>query len=356
MPDPFVERIVEVLGAPTSALRDEVVAVYVDQLLAQRLRDTVELDKLVALVLRTIDRQNVARTVDKHVLPGFERVTQHFATASESVGDLVSEEGKRALRAALAKPVRVRGRWLKGAIDPKLVQRLLGPIWVQLLVSFARRIPVPGLGGGSSPQAGATAPQPTAAAAPPRGGIAGMLGRGVQQSAERLASAGRSALEGLGIDLETKLTAAAKDFSEGAVGVWNQAMAERLSSEDGKAAMLQIKLGVLEHVLRTPLRDLHEDATGIASTPYFAIAPTIIAHAVTTAFVSGNIERELQQFMSVEGDRSLRELLAEQGILEDVRVWLLQRAGAGFGELTRTPAFAAWLTRVIAAGQPPETT
>lgn len=348
MPDPLVPlvaRIVEVLAAPASELHAELASAYVDQLLTQPLRQSVQLEELIELVVRTIDQANAARVVDKHVLPIYQRVAQGFAKAPERVGDLVSEDGKRALRAALAKPVRVKGRWLKGAVDPLQVQKLLGPIWVQLLVSFARRLPIPGLGGAAAASSpGASTPAPAS-----KGGIAGMLGRGVQQSAGRLVGAGRSALEGLGIDIETKLMAAAKDFSESALDLWNKALEERLRSEDGKNAALQIKLGVLEHVLRTQLRDLHEDAVAIGQTPYFGIAPTILAHAIRVPFVRDNVANEIRQFVNSEGDRTLRELLAEQGMLEDVRGWLVQRVQESFGQFSQSPAFAAWLTRVIAA-------
>ncbi|MEY4579678.1 MAG: hypothetical protein RL701_4381 [Pseudomonadota bacterium] len=343
MSDPLVPRIVELLSAPESELRAEAAARYIDQLLAQRLADAVDIEEFVPLVLSALTQTNIARAVERHVQPGFVRFTDELANTTDRVGDLVSDAGKTALRAAVVAPDVVRGRWLKGAIDPKLIQRLLGPIWVQLLVSFAKRIPVPGLGG-AMPN-GAAAPT----AAPTRSGIAGMLGRGVQQSAERLVDAGRSALGGLGIDLEAKLTAAARDFSDSAAGVWNHALQERLASPEGQAIVVQIKLGVVEHILRAQLGELREDASGLFLPRYVNLAPIFIAHGVKVPFIRGIVEREARAFVALEGERRLDELLAELGVLDSVRAWLVTRASRSLAEYSQNPAFADWIARVLQA-------
>jgi len=345
MPDPLVERVATLLGTPDSPLRAEAARHCVEQLLSTRLREAVDVDDFIPLVLRTLSDANIARAVERHVRPGFMRFTGHVSAASEPIGSLVSEEAERGLRAALTAPVNIRGRWLKGAVDPKLIQRLLAPIWVQLFVSFARRIPIPGLAGAAAGAGG------TGAAQTGRGGLAGMLGRGVQQSAERLVDAGRSALGGLGIDLETKLTAAARDFSDSALGIWNKALRERLDSHEGQAIVAQIKLGVLEHILRVPLRDLHDDSAGLAQARYFDVVPALVAHAVRVPFVKNIVEREIREYVAVEGDRRLDELLGELGMLDDVRTWLEQRIERGLGVYAGSDAFADWLGRVLDAAR-----
>jgi len=342
MPDPLAQRLATLLAAPSAeahTLRVEAATQYVDHLLSQRLRDAVDLDDFIELVVRTLNHANVARSVERHVKPGVERFLEQMASAEERIGDLVSEDGKAALRESVGSPRNLRARWLKGALDPKLVQRFAGPIWVQLLVSFAKRIPVPGLGGGVAPSASGASSR----------GLAGMIGRSMQQSAERLVDAGRSALGGLGLDLEAKLTAAARDFSDSAVGLWNQALRERLASDEGRATLAQIKLGVLEHILRTPLHALHEDAAELAGADYISLAPELISHGVQTPFVRGCIQRELARYFEIEGERSLGSLLDELSALAEVRAWLIRRAERNFLAFSQQPAFADWLARVLVA-------
>jgi hypothetical protein len=225
-------------------------------------------------------------------------------------------------------------------VDPALLKRLLGPVWVQLLLSFAKRIP--GLGSAAGSGGGE-------AAAPSRG-IASMLGRSVQQGAGRLVGAGRSALEGLGIDVEKKLMAAAKDFSDGALSVWNQALRERLRSPEGKAIVTQIKHSVLEHVLRTRLSDLDSDAVALPLAPYIDLAPAIVAHAVSVPFLRKFIDAELQAYLQLAADRMLQEFLSELGVLEDTRVWLRARVDAQLASFCQTPAFAAWIAKLADPG------
>lgn len=266
--------------------------------------------------------------------PGLRRYSASVADAPERLADLVPDDFVAALQKQLAQPTGARARWAKGAVEPALLKRLLGPVWVQLLVNFARRIP--GLGGGS----GSTQ---TAAG----GGIAGMLGRSVQHSAGRLVGVGKSALEGLGIDVEKKLMAAARDFSDGALSVWNQALRERLQSPEGKAIVTQIKHGVLEHVLKVQLSEIDRDAVALPLAPYLDLVPLVVGHAVRVPFVRKIIDSELQAYLAVAGDRTLTELLSELGVLEQTRTWLIARVDTQLLGVCQTPAFAGWLAKLV---------
>jgi hypothetical protein len=330
------QRILERLSAADSASRAELVPQIVEHVLAQRLREVIAPDELLPIVLAALTRENLAREWQRSVQPGVRRYSAHVAPAPEQLSALMPEEAVAALRKQLEEPTGARARWAKGAVDPALLKRLLGPVWVQLLVNFAKRIP--GLGGAAAPSA----------AGGPRG-IAGMLGRGVQQSAERLVGAGRSALEGLGIDVEKKLLAAARDFSDGALSVWNQALRERLQSPEGKAIATQIKHGVLEHVLKTKLSDLDRDAVALPLAAYLDLAPWLIGHAVRVPFIRTFIDAELKAYLDVAGDRRLDEVLAELGVLDQTRAYLIGRANTQLTGYFQSPAFAAWIAKLVDA-------
>lgn len=330
------ERIVERLASAVSAERAELAQQIVDHVFSQRLRDVVAPDEFLPIVLATLTRENLARELERLVQPGVRRYSAVVAAAPERLADLVPEDAVAALQKQLEQPTGARARWAKGAVDPTLLKRLLGPVWVQLLVSFARR--VPGLGGASSGTSSAAG-----------GGIASMLGRTVQQSAGRIASAGKSALEGLGIDVEKKLMAAARDFSDGALSVWNQALRERLQSPEGSAIVTQIKHGVLEHVLKARLSDIDRDAVALPLAPYLDLVPSIVGHAVRVPFVRKIIDSELQAYLAVAGDRRLDELLGELGVLDATRKWLISRVDAQLLGLCATPAFAGWIAKLVDA-------
>jgi hypothetical protein len=303
--------------------------------LSQRLREVIAPDALLSIILDGLTRENLAREWARSVQPGVRRYSAHVAPAPEQLSDLMSDEAVAALREQLEQPTGARARWAKGAVDPALLKRLLGPVWVQLLVNFAKRLPIPGLGGSAAPGAGASR------------GIASMLGRSVQHGAERLVGAGRSALEGLGIDVEKKLLAAARDFSDGALSVWNQALRERLQSPEGKAIVTQIKHGVLSHVLKTKLSDLDRDAVALPLAAYLDLVPLVLGHAVRVPFVRKLIDAELQAYLEVAGDRRLDEVLAELGVLEQTRAYLRTRANTQLWGFCQSPAFAAWLAKLV---------
>lgn len=340
MSSELAARICALLAHEDESLRAQAARSLVEHVLSQRLRDVADLPQLSAIVLGTLAQESLARILSRHVQPGLQRYDQHVAQAPERVSDLIGPDAANALRALLAAPSGARGRFMRGAIDPALLKRLLAPVWVQLLVNFSRRIP--GLGGAAS--------APGSAPAAGRG-IASMLGKSVQQSAGKLVDAGRSALEGLGIDVEKKLNAAARDFSEGALGIWNQALRERLQSDEGKAIVAQIKLSVLEHVLRVQLQDIHRDAMKLPLPAYVDLAPAIVSHAVQLPFLKRFIDAEVKAYLDVEGQRSLSELLGDLGALESVRSWLEGRVTQQIAGWSQTKSFAEWITALLARAQ-----
>jgi len=330
------QRVVQRLSAPSSPLREEGVRLFVDHALGHKLRDAVDLQDIHALVVTALTRDNLERIVSRHVQPGWQRYSQHAPDSDATVGDLVPSEA-RAKMHALAEQLRVpRAKWLQGCVDPALVRRLLGPVWVQVLLNFTKRVAVPGFGAASS-------------AAPAAGGrgLAGILGRSVQQQAGRFVGAGRSVMEGLGIDVEKKLLTAARDFSDNALAVWSEAMRERLASEEGSLLMAQIHSSVIEHVLRTEFRDLQLDAAELPIDRVHDMLPELVAHAASSGFVREIVQREIAAYLAVEGDRTIGDLLASLGVLDEARALLVAQGDELLRTLAESAAFSDWLSRLL---------
>ncbi|MET0389292.1 MAG: hypothetical protein ABW321_25185 [Polyangiales bacterium] len=338
MTDSAAERVQKVLAAPDSSLRADGVRLFVEHVLGLRLDAVVDLREVHGIVLAALSRENLARIVERHVLPGWERYSASVSgpdALDTKVGDLVDAPARAGL-VAIAEELRLpRAKWAVGALDPILLQRLLAPVWGQVLAAFARRVLSP------------NAPPPAAAASGQRG-LAGKLTRSVQQRAEKLVDAGRSVMEGLGIDVEQKLITATRDFSDNALAMWNTILRERLESEEGKALVAQINRGVVLHVLGTRLRDLQRDAAELPVDKVLTLIPDLVAHAAHGDFVETIVQRELSAFLAHEGGRTVGELLDELGLREQIQALALRRGDALFRSLIGTPAFADWLRRVQA--------
>lgn len=339
MPNALHQRVVRLLSAETSPLREEGVRIFVDHALSYKLCDAVDLQDLHALVLTALTRDNLARIMSLHVETAWLRYSQHVPSSEARVGDLVSDAARQKLF-ALAEVLRVpRVKWLRGCVDPALVRRLLGPVWVQMLLNFTRRFPLPGM----------SAPPAAAPAAAQTRGFASLLGRSMTQQAGRFVEAGRSMMEGLGIDVEKKLLTAAREWSDGALVVWSEAMRERLESDEGRALFAQIVASFIDHVLRTEFRELQLDAAELPIDRVHDLIPDLVAHAAHSGYVREIVQRELNAYLALEGERSVGELMKELGILEEARALLTAQGDAWIRTLSASHDFSVWLAKLLRA-------
>ncbi|HVU02258.1 MAG TPA: hypothetical protein VHE30_10925 [Polyangiaceae bacterium] len=336
MSDADPDRILAALQASGGALSRELAGLAVDHLLAQRLRDVVDLDAVATLVLSAFTSKNVGGIVTRHVQPGVRRYLTEVAKSKERVSDLVPP-GSRAAIHAIAKNWRVaRPEWAAGLVDPVLVRKLLGPVWMKVLLSFGARLPVPGAGAAAAV---------SSAVGKGVGGIAGRLSR----SAEKLADAGRSVMGGLGAEVERRMQGAAKDFSDGAAELFRDALQERLRSEEGKAILEELVSKGVDHVLRTRLADIHEDVRRVPLDAIFAATPDILAHAASGEFVGRIVRAEVSAFLATEGERTVSEVLTELSVRDEARARLVASAEPIMGSFVSSAPFADFLGRLLGA-------
>jgi hypothetical protein len=153
---------------------------------------------------------------------------------------------------------------------------------------------------------------------------------------------------GLGLEVERRLSDAARGFSDTAAQIFRDALRERLASDEGRQLLAQITNKVVEQVLGAGLAELHSDVAALPVDDILVVAPQVIAHAARTPHVERIVSQELDAYLEAEGDRTLGELLDELGVLDSARKLLLQHAGAMSGGFVGHPAFADWLTRLLA--------
>lgn len=327
-------RVLERLAGSDSPLRDELVTLAVDHVLGLRLRDAVDLERVRAIVLSALSEASVQRIVERHAQPGYQRHTRAIVGSGVTVGMLVPDAARAGMHAIAAKLRVPRARWAQKAFDPALVRTLLAPVWTQVLMSFATRLPIPGLAG--------VVGHGTASV-----GVTGLLARTAMQKAGKLVDRGKNVIGSLGIDVDKRLAEAARGFSDSAAQIFRTALQERMASEEGRALIARIANGALDHVLATKIEDLQTDLDELPIDDAFALAPAVIAHAAQSAYVQGIVRREIERYLALEGDRTLGALLDELGILESTRSALIERGTAHAASLLRSPRFADWLQRAL---------
>jgi hypothetical protein len=335
--DPMVQRALARLRDDGDSARNELVNLAVDHAFALPLRELVDLERLRALVAAALTEANVARIVERHVRAGWERYARAASGSDARLASLVPTDAQKRIR-EIARALRLpKARWARGAVDPALVRKLLAPVWTQVLVSFARRLPIPGLGAseGAGKREGAGV------------GVAGFLARSVQQQAEKLIDRGRNAMGGLGAEVERRLLEAARGFSDTAAETFRDALRARVQSDEGRELLAQISDKVVERVLDARLAELQQDADQLPLDPIFAVAPQIVAHAAATDYVIGVVRGEIDAYLALEGDRSLHAVLDELGVLAPAQDAVRQHAHSLAKGLVESPAFAAWWSRLF---------
>ena len=327
-------RVLERLTGTDSPLRDELITLTVDHVLGLHLRDAVDLERVRTIVLSALSETSLQRIVERHVRPGYQRHAQAIVGSGVTVGTLVPDEARAGMHAIAAKLRPPRARWAKNAFDPALVRTLLAPVWTQVLLSFATRLPIPGLAAAVNQERSPT-------------GVTGLLARSAMQQASKLVDRGKNAMGSLGIDLDKHLADAARGFSDSAAQIFRSALQERMASDEGRALQARIASELLDHVLKTKLEDLQHDLDELPLDDAFALAPQVIAHAAQTAYVRGIVRRELDSYLALEGNRTLAELLDELGILPQARSALIERSSSHAQSLLGSPRFADWLQRLL---------
>ncbi len=332
------DRLLAALTADDSEQRASLAALVVDHVLDQPVGAFVDREALVDGVVTALTSDNAVRVVDRHLRPGRERWAARWAANGEKPGDFVSDDVRERLHGILAKAPIPASRWAKGAVDPALVRELVAPVLQETLLSFARRLPLPGVGGGSEGGGGGSRSG---------FGLRSKLKAEVGKRAAGVIEAGKGVLGGLSAEVERQIQAAARDFSESASEQMRRSMNERLRSPEGRALLGRIRRQALDHVLDTPFREFEEDVAAMPLDDLYALLGPIAEHnAERSLFVAG-LHDEIDELLEIDGERTGRELLDEAGLLEHVRAQAVAQVDEHSAALFGSDAFAAWVKGVL---------
>jgi hypothetical protein len=207
------------------------------------------------------------------------------------------------------------------------------------LISFARKLPmtVTGRGGADIDEAAESRPA----------GALDRLRRGAQKRAEQLASAGKNALGSL--ELDRRMTDAAREFSKGAGRELREAMRARLRSERGRELASQIRRQLFARFLDTDIAVLMREVETLPRRELEALVGPITAHNAERAFFRDAFEAEVRAVLDIEGRKTIRSLAEELGVLEEARSAIRRTVDPLARELFGSRAFTSWLEDVLAS-------
>jgi hypothetical protein len=336
------ERIQDLLTRDPSPERAELLQLGFDALAAEPLSTLVADPALAALIASALTRDNAQRLAERHLVTAAGRVQTRLSSAPDRVRDAMPADVQERLAALVHAGKGPRFGWLKGAIDPGDLRQLLAPVVQQVLGQFTAKLPIPGLGGssGSSPPAGL-------------GGLVGMLGKQVSKSASQLADVGKSVIGGLSSELQNRLGALTRDFSQTAVSEFRAALGERLKSDEGQEIVQRIRDRVVAHVLDTRLTLIVDDFLQLPIEDVTFIAAGVAGHQPGQALFQDLLAGEIQGVLGELGTRSLHDVLSEAGIADDARAFCIRAVEPGLKKLVASDAFADWLDRLLAATATP---
>lgn len=332
------DAIVARLTAEQSALRDGGVALMVDALLDEPVSAWIERDALVELITEALRGDNVRRLQQAHLARTRASLRAMWQASGETPGHGLTGNARLKLEKTVGGDDFPHFRWAYSAVDPALVRQLLAPVLQEILIRFARKLPLPGRGAAAGADAAEAEPAGGAF-----GGLRSRLRAGVSRRAERVAAAGKSVLDNLGVDVEERIQAIAREFSESALEEVRGTFSARLKSDEGRALLAKLRVGLAEAFLDTPWIDLARDLDRLPGEELDAFVALVLDHNRTRGPIQEALRAELDGWLGVEGARSVREVLDEAGLLASTRRMACAQGDAMARRLLGSDAFRAWL-------------
>jgi hypothetical protein len=317
-------RLRELLERDDKPFRGELIGLIFDAIAAQEVGGLIDRVALREGLYRLLVASHTERLATRHVLPAFERIAATARGRPDPLRSFLSPAAEAQLTALVQRGQGPRFGWMRGAVDPDDVQKLLAPIVQQLLMQFTSKLPMPGLGGGGGSAGGL-------------GGLVGRIGKQVQKSAGQLADVGRQMLGGV-----------VRDFSQTAMGEFRIAFGERVRSDEGQQILARMRDRLLSHVLSARLDDVVQDLMRLPRPEIARVVTEALAHGKQHTLFRALVEGELDALIDELGARTVGSLLAELGELDGMRAQVVTGLDPALRTVIASPAFADWLTRLLA--------
>ncbi|HSD10820.1 MAG TPA: hypothetical protein VLF14_07535 [Candidatus Binatia bacterium] len=329
--------ILKALRAEVSPLRTRGVTLVVDFVLARPVRDFVDPEGLIRLLVDSLQSESLVQVIRDRAPRIWSRHVGRSRRQRLPLAAALPEKVRSRLREVVAATRPPPGRWTRNAVDPVLVRKLIAPVIQDVLLAFTRELPLPVFGSGLSSWPGIG----TMAA------LSSRVREEIGRRAGQVADAGRAVLGGIGIDLEGQIEVATREFSQTAERGFREALAKRIETAEGRALLGEIQGQVLDRLLAARFDELHEDVESLPWSELAELAAPALDHLRRQPFVGHALREEIDAWLATDGGRPLRTLLDELGLLGPVRRHALSRADELARKLFASTAFARWLAALL---------
>ncbi|HEY6881004.1 MAG TPA: hypothetical protein VI299_23425 [Polyangiales bacterium] len=315
-------KIQALLAAEGSAQRSRLIAVVLDAVLARKVGDTIDRAQLIESVYHGLTGAVATTIAERYVLPAADRVAVSFAGHDDRVRDLLGARAEQQILALVRQGQGPRFGWLKGALDADDLRQLMAPVVQQLLFAFVNKLPIPGIGKPSG-----------------LGGLVGAISKQVSRSMGDLADVGR-----------TVMGSFVKDFSQGAISDFRDALRVRMQTEEGREILERMRERLARQVLAAKADTLLTDLLSLPRKELAQVVSAAIDQLRTQPTFRAALERELHAVVDHLCERSAGELLQELDLLEVTRAQVAHVADPIVKDLAAGESFGRWLEDLLAEG------
>ena len=336
--DALVARAMARLRAPASPELAALVDLLLEAALTRPIADAIDAERVVATTIAVLTSERIERALGTLVRPAWERQR----ALVEKRGDRVEEwlpEGGQALLQDLLRDARLpRGAWAKNLIDPADIRELLAPVLQETLLAFARKLPMVG---------GVDEESAAGKAAGKLFGLARGIAHNAGERAGKLADLGRGVLGGLGGEMEKRIAAAAREFSQSAFEPLEGAFLARLRSEEGKAILERMRTRAVNQVLTAKAAELGHDLDALPPEALDRLIAQAVAFGAARPELAEMLRAEVAAFVTEHEGKTTREVLSAWG-LEEIAVREIRHELLAIAQRAAADAQAeAWLRTLL---------
>ncbi len=337
--DVVVARAMARLREPDSAALNELVELLIEAALARPAASAIDRDRIVAVTIAVVDADRVERALAELVRPAWDRQRALIEKRGDRVQDWMPEGARPLLEDVLAGARRPRGAYTSELVRSADVRELLAPILQETLLSFARKLPIVG---------GASEAEGPARAAGKLFGMAAQLAHNAGERAGKLADIGRGVLGGIGGEMEKRIGAAAREFSQGAFEPLEAAFVARLRSEEGQEILTRMRQRVVDALVAAKASEVAADLDSLPREALDRLVARSIAFGVARPELAEMLRAEIDAFLAKHAGLNVGQLL-DAWSLREVAVTEARRELRAIATLAIADASAdAWLRRLLA--------
>ena len=337
--DIVVARAMARLREPDSAALNELVELLVEAALARPIATAIDRDRVALLTIAVVDADRVERVLAEIVRPAWDRQRALIEKRGDRVQDWMPEGARALLEEVLAGARMPRGAYTSELVRSADIRELIAPILQETLLSFARKLPIVG---------GAGEAEGPARAAGKLFGMAAQLAHNAGERAGKLADIGRGVLGGIGGEMEKRIGAAAREFSQGAFEPLEAAFVARLRSEEGQEILTRMRKRVVDALIAAKASEVAADVDSLPREPLDRLVARSVAFGAARPELAEMLRAEIDAFVTKHADLNVGQLL-DAWSLRELAVTEARRELRTIATIAITDASAdEWLRKLLA--------